>query len=412
MGAAIFVYLSVFQIVGGYPWFGLIIAALPFIARWVSLGYLSRRTPFDLPIGLLMVAGLIGIGVSPDKSLSWNVYQTLIVSVMFYYSFVNYDHPLLLIKGGLLIAALALIVLVPYIWLQQPISLPFFSQLQSWLYPNPESLPSEGEFLAGSASGVTVAAEVVTVILAAIALFPGKRTTRIAAGILTLLLLGVLVISGSTGSKATWPVLAVGMLFIFVWRSKWLLISLPAWLGVAYLSLTTWRDWDFRYAVDIIIDELQWKWDMRWHVTLSWLADSPITGLGLGMFPAVYRDNGSCIDPHLHNAYLQFLCDFGLLGAVALIMAAIIFVKLALQVRNSSLNNPWLGITVGACTAILVGALYSLVESAPECIWAAITDDSYYYAISPLFAILAAALVVSYRSLMLQSYTREAGEGS
>lgn len=414
MGAATFVYLSVFHIVGGYTWFGLVVGVLPFIARWISYGYLSRYTPFDLPIGLLLVAGMIGIGVSSDRSLSWNVYQTLLISILFYYSFINYDHPRLLIKGGLLIAALALIVLVPYIWLQQPTSLPFFSQLQSWLSIDPPSTPPGWSTppLAASASGVIVAAEVVIVITAGIAVFPGRKTTRIAAGILTLLLLWGLVIAGSTGSKATWPVLTVGMVFILAWRSKWFLFSLPVWLVVAYLSLTSWRGWDFGHAVDIVIDEFQWKWDVRWYPTLSWLADSPITGLGLGMFPAVYSDKGRSIYPHLHNAYLQVLCDFGLLGAIALIIAAVIFIKLVFQVRKSSSNHPWLGITVGSCAAILIGALYSLVESAPACIWAARTDDSYYYAISPLFAILAAALVVSYRSLVIQSYNHKAEEGS
>lgn len=408
MGAAVFVYLSVFQIVGGYSWFGLIVAVLPFIARWIIRGYLSRHTPFDLPVGLLLLAGLIGIGVSSDRSMSWNVYQTLFISILFYYSFMNYDHPRLLMKGGLLIAALALIVLVPYIWLQWPTSLPFFSQLQSWIYPNPESVPLEGEPLAASA-GVTIAAEVVTVIIAGIAIFPGKKTDRIVAGILTLLLLGVLVVSAS---KATWTVLIVGILFVLVWRSKWLLFSLPAWLGITYFSLTTWRHLDFGEIVDEIIKELQWKWDMRWEVVLSMLADHPISGLGLGMYPAIYPYYGSLKSPHIHNAYLQFICDFGLLGIVALILAVIIFIKLVLQVRKSSSNHPWLGITVGACAAILVGALYSLVESSPACIWAVGTDDNYYYAISPLFVILGATLVVSYRSLMMESCTFETEGGA
>lgn len=408
MGAAVFVYLSIFQIVGGYSWFGLIMAVLPFIARWISRGYLSRPTPFDLPIGLLLISGLIGIGVSIDKSLSWNVYQTLLISVLFYYSFINYDHPRLLMKGGLLIAALALIVLVPYIWLQQPTSLPFYSQLQSWLYPNPESLPSEGEPLAGSACGVTVAAEVVTVILAGIAILPGKKTTRIEAGILTILLLGVLVISGC---HATWPVLMIGMLFVLTWRSKWFLFSIPAWLGIIYLSLATWRDLNLGQSISWITEVLKYKWDVRWEGTLSMLADRPITSWGLGMYPTVYSEY-DIRGPQIHNAYLQFLSDFGLLGVVALILAAIIFVMLVLQVRKSSSNHPWLGITVGASAAILVGAIYSMVESAPACIWALATDDSYYYAISPLFVILVAALVVSYRSLMVQNYTSKIEEGS
>jgi O-antigen ligase len=355
-------------------------------------------------MGILLVAGLIGIGVSADKSLSWNVYQTLLISVLFYYFFINYDHPRILITSGLLIAALALIVLLPYVWLQEPTSLPFFSQLQSWFHIEPQSSPSgwSSPPLAASACGVTVAAEVVTVIVAGVAIFPGKRTIRIAAGILTFLLLGLLVISGC---HATWPVLMVGMLFVLTWRSKWLIFSLPAWLGIVYVSLTTWRHWDFGEAVDWIkVVVVESKWGERWEGTLSMLADRPITGWGLGMYPSVYSEY-DIKSAHAHNAYLQFLSDFGLLGAVALILATIIFVKLVLQVRKSSSNHPWLGITVGACAAILVGAVYSLVESAPACIWAAGIDDNYYYTISPLFIILVAVLVVAYRALVVQSST-------
>jgi len=400
IGAAAFVYLSVLNIVGGYSWLGLMALVLPFLARWASRGYLSQRTPFDLPIGLLLVAGLIGIGVSSDKSLSWDVYQTLLVSVLFYYSFINYDRPRLLMKVGLFLAAVAVIVLVPYVWLQEPTSLPFFSQLQSWLHPDPQSLPPgwSSPPLASSACGVTVAAEVVAVIMAGVALFPGKKTTRIIAGTFTLLLLGMLVISGC---HATWPILGGGMLFLLAWRSRWLLLSLPAWLGVVYLSLATWRGLDFGQAIDSVRDGLQYKWNARWEGALSMVADRPVTGWGLGMYPAVYAEYG-IHGPHAHNAYLQFLCDFGLLGAIALAVAAAIFVRLGLQMSKSASNHPWLGITVGACAAILVGAAYGMVESSPACILG-LGEDGYYYAISPLFAILGAGLVVAHRSLTGQS---------
>ena len=390
IGAVAFVYLSVLNIVGGYSWLGLIAMVLPFLARWASRGYLSQRTPFDLPIGLLLVAGLIGIGVSSDRSLSWDVYQTCLVCVLFYYSFTNYDRPRLLMKWGLLVAAVAVLVLGGYVFLQVPTSLPLFSQLQTWLNPNPPPSPTGWikPPLSPSASGATVGVEVVTVLLAGVALFPGRKRMRIGAAILTVLLLGVLVISTS---RATWLVLAVGMLFLLGWRSRWLLLSIPAWVGVVWWSLTARLGYGWDRAWEVL-STLGGRTTERWPVVADAIADHPLSGGGLGGYAL----------PYSHNAYLQFYLDFGLLGAVALIVAAAIFLRMAFQMRNKPRHHPWLGITVGAWVAILLGAVYSVIETAPACVLA-MGEDSYYYAISPLFAILGAALVVTYRSLAGQS---------
>ena len=219
-------------------------------------------------------------------------------------------------------------------------------------------------------------------LLAGVALFPGRKAFRIAAGILAILLLGVLTISLC---RAAWIVMGIGMILLLVWRSRWLLLTLPAWLGIGYWSITAKTGYSLAQVWEAATAAGGKM--VLWKGAASMVAAHPLVGVGLGNYAL----------PYCENAYLRFYLDFGLLGAVALMTAAIVCVRMAFRISNSS-PSPWHGIAVGACMAVVVGAIYSISESAPACILAAGVDRD-YYAISPLFALLAAVLVVAYRGL-------------
>ncbi len=359
-------------------------------------GCFIQRTPFDLPIILLLVAGLIGIYASADRGVSWGAYQSLLACVLLYYSFANCSRPKLLVIVALPLAVVGILVIGGYVFLQVPTSLPFFSQLQTWIHPELLSCPEGWSKppLAASACGVTVAVEVVTMMVAGIALFPGKKVTRIVCAVITLLLLMLLVISGC---HATWVMLAVGMLFLLVWRSRWFLLSLPAWVGIVFWSVTTRAGISLQQGMDTVSSLLEYRYH-RWEVIWHMLADYPLTGCGLGCYPSIFHQYTSGYGNIAHNAYLQFYCDFGLLGAIALIGAGGVYLRLMWRVWHSSPSHPWYSITVGIGAAILLAAAYSVVESAPACILAMGTD-SYYYVISPMFLALAGVLVAAYQQL-------------
>jgi O-antigen ligase len=405
VGAATLVYLSVLGIISCYSWLGLLVAALPFAARWAYRGYPSRRTPFDWPIGLLLLAGLVGICASSDKGLSWRVYQSLLASVLCYYSLANYEHPRVLMRWGLLVAAIAVMLLGGYVFLQgpdipsSPSTLPFFSQIKSWLHPDPQPSPSGwlSPPLAFNATGATIALEVVAVMIAGVALFPGRRADRMAAGIVVLFLLSLLLIATS---NAAWPVLTIGLIVLLGWRSQRLLLSLPAWLGVALWSVSGRINRSVGPGLDMIGSKIELRWH-RWDSVWQMIADSPISGVGLGGYPATYPEYRSedLTNDLAHNAYLQFYSDFGLLGVLALIVAGAIFLRLACQIGRGHPDRPWKGIAVGAWVALLLAALYGTVESSPAAI-VGLSENGYDYAISPLFGILGAALVVAHRGLL------------
>ena len=331
--------------------------------------------------------------------MSWGVYQSCLICVLSYYSFTSYEHPWLAVRPALLTAAVAFLVLGGYVFLQvrdtdafpkflhSPISLPVFAQLQSWLQINPSTQPSGwvDPPLKGTACGVTVAMEAVIMLLAGVALFPGKKPFRIAAGILCILLLAVLTISLC---RAAWIVMGIGMMLLLIWRSRWLLFVAPSLLGIAFWSVTSKTNYSVSEAWETATDAGGKM--VLWKAAGRLVADHPLLGVGLGNYAL----------PYCENAYLRFYLDFGLLGAVAGVAAAIVFLWVAYRIGRHS-ANAWKGVAVGSCMAVVVCAIYSITESAPACIVAAGLDRD-YYVVSPMFPVLGAVLVIAYRGCTYQ----------
>jgi hypothetical protein len=109
--AACFVYISiVLHLASFLPWIGLAIALAPFPLRQIRHGYPSRRTPFDIPILLLLAGIIIGLSVSKDFALSLGALQSFLAVAAFYYSVINYPRPAALMKWGLGVAILGLVI--------------------------------------------------------------------------------------------------------------------------------------------------------------------------------------------------------------------------------------------------------------------------------------------------------------
>ena len=158
--------------------------ALPFSVRWVSWGYPSRRTPFDLPLGLLLLAGAIGAYFSPDRHLGLGAYQSLVILVTLYYSLANYEHPEALFRTGLPTGALAGLFIGGYVFLERPRALfPRFGRFKPSFIPR--CFPGLKAGLAPHLRQkweITIAIEVIIMVLVEVALFPGRKSLRICCG--------------------------------------------------------------------------------------------------------------------------------------------------------------------------------------------------------------------------------------
>ncbi|MFC1925901.1 O-antigen ligase family protein [Chloroflexota bacterium] len=99
------VYLSVIFDWPAYTsWLFLTIAFAQFPLRLIRCGYPTRRTPFDIPIVLLIGGVVMGMVVSEHFDISLGAFQTSLAMTAFYYSVVNYSKPFWLIHVGMLLA--------------------------------------------------------------------------------------------------------------------------------------------------------------------------------------------------------------------------------------------------------------------------------------------------------------------
>lgn len=111
--AASLTYLSVISDWASFvSWSCTSLAFAPFPLRLIRHGHLSRFTPFDIPIAVLLIGMIVGIIVSDFLDISLGAFQTFLVSIAFYYSVVNYSKPTLIIKTGLVIAAIVSIIVL------------------------------------------------------------------------------------------------------------------------------------------------------------------------------------------------------------------------------------------------------------------------------------------------------------
>lgn len=394
IGACTYIYLTALHIMEGIMWTGLLAGALPFLVRWCVRGYAGRRTPFDAAIGILLLAGLVGVYAAADRSTAWMAFYTLLAATMFYYSFVNYERPSLLIKASTLAAVVCILVVGGYIFLQKPTSLPFYSDLQEWLALTP-AVPPEGWSkapLGGAHAGFTLcAASIIAVLINTIvfgvALFSGRRLYRAVAGVCTVLLLLLLVVSGC---GATWIMVAMGMGLLMVWRSRWSLLSLPAWGAMIFWSMTAREGKPFALSgVDWLVQRNIVGRLRIWEGPWEQIVDNPVLGVGLGGYTL----------PYSHSSYLQFYLDFGLIGLVAVLVGAVMFIKMGWDLwRRRGRQQRWYGLAVGAWVGLLTTVAYASFEGAPECV-VGMGEGREFYAISPLLAVAGAVLVISYRKL-------------
>ena len=382
------VFLSVLQ---GVPplWLSWLIAIIPLPLRFYITGRLTRRTPFDIPILILTVGMLLGFFLSPDHQLSLPVLHTYLACVLFYYGLVN-NSDARLGDWGFLAVFLSLILF-------------FLSTLvfaggsgkhivfNEWAYELASSLTGVPSMpvninVVGGALAVVIPG------LVAVALFRQRAWVRWSAGILAVIFGGILVLSASGGG---WIATIAGIFIVLLYhraRTFWV-TSLASVVAVA-ATLPIWYNTTWIKAV-FPLQSLFSRLEM-WQATIVALKENPLTGLGLGGWWSKVSTFGLIGGPH--NAYLQLFSDTGALGMIALVLAAIIGVKLFRQILYADKDSPTYGITVGITAGLSAGGIHALLDDNMN-VLIQIGNDYLYYAV-PLLWLWSALLVVSCQRLL------------
>jgi len=346
--ATLLVFLSYLLNIGpAFPWIGLGCACLPFALRLIRKRNVRLRTPFDIPMALLVIGALIGLCTSPDRTISLGAFQCILAISLFYYSWVSHESQPVLMKW--------LIALVPVVFLI--VLLLFLLDLR---HPNSQSNFVIGGY--GTHHGLAMYLMIVAAVLLGIAVFSRRTRIRVFT--------------------------AVFFLFFFT------VVLIMTWDSLG--SLFDWKSISGRAPI--------------WEKTADLLSDSPFTGLGLGCWALAYWGTPvlgtEMVNEitHAHNAYLELYANTGILGVLALLIALGIGMKLSLEIIRSPRSHPWYGFGVGVILACVATLLVGIMESAPVGV-PLVAATTYHYIISPIAWILCGLLVIAHRLI-----TRETTE--
>ncbi len=349
--SGLLVYISyLMDMSAALTWVGLALACLPYPLRFLRGRTVIARTPFDIPLALMLVGAFIGLCVSPERAMSLGAFQCLLALVICYYVVTSTGHPGFWMKVMVLLVVLGFLAVMVLILVHN-----------QQVY-NQHSLGLSRDTNHGLAFELAVAAA----LLFGVAAFSTRGRTR---ALVTLVVLA-----------------AAAAVVAMTWESLHSLITGDSLTG---------RDGDsgrlqlWGQTVDLL--------------SASAVTGAPFTGLGLGCWAQAYYGRmdlwnvpGFWELTHPHNAYLELWCNAGILGALALALAIVIGTRLSLEIVASSRGRPAYGLGVGVVLALIVTLLVSIVESAPMGA-PHLGAETYYYVISPIPCALMAFLVVARR---------------
>jgi len=347
--------------------------ALTWLCRVIAFGRFSVPTGMDAPLVLIVVTALVGYWISADPAMSHAKLWGIVLQVALFYGVANGLRSLEAIRwmAGLLLAAtvgVAVLSLVGTDWASvRLIDLP-------WLY---DRLPNLVRGLPGS--GVPVATDLfnprhiggtmamlLPVPLALLFFGRGWRVTLLAAAAV---LMGSVTLLLAQPPQAILG-LALALLLLLTWRSRWFLLAIPLGLvGVAggvlaygpsraALALLS-MDNPLGIAVVLRLD----IWSRAWAM----VRDMPFTGVGLNTFPVIQTHfyPGFLLGPesHAHNLFLHTAVDLGLPGLCALLWLLIAFAITARRAYLATVDRELRALVVGLAGGVLAYVGYGLVDT-------------------------------------------------
>jgi hypothetical protein len=349
--SALLVYLSyLMNISPALTWTALALACVPYPLRFLRRKTVITRTPFDLPIALLVLGAFVGLCVSPERAMSLGAFQCLLAIVIAYYVLTSDDHPAFWMK------LMVLLVLAGFV-----------TVLILILAHNPHVYTERGSSVSKDTNhGLALQLAVAAALLFGVAAFGTRGKSRI---VFTMVFLA-----------AATAVVAI------TWKSLHSLITGESLSGHDGTSgrLQLWGQ-----TLDLL--------------SASAVTGAPFTGLGLGCWAQAFYGRMDLWNipsfwelTHPHNAYLELFCNTGVLGALSLALTLFIGTRLSLEIITSPRHRPAYGLGIGVVLACIVTLLVGIVESAP--VGAPhLAAETYYYVICPIPCALLAFLVVTHR---------------
>lgn len=356
---------------------GLALVLLPWLCRWEERGHLTRRTPADWPIAMILATTLIGTVVSDDPSTSLTTLCQLVAGVALFYGVVNWALSgrrvwqvvfLLVISG----VALALVAPLGTTWNRAKLfSAPrLYDRIPALLLPY-ETV--NRNVLAG-ALALLVPVSGALLLFAPLSFLSKAqaRSSRVGLLVATLTMLTVTIL---TQSRGAYLALTIGLLVMALLRRPELLWGTPLLLtgvGAAVRRFGLYPLVDAMLVTDSL-DSLEARRQI-WSAALGMIGHSPLTGIGLGTFgqvlsgvyPLPVRHGRQASINHAHNLFLQVGVDLGLAGLGAFVALLVISLRTAWRVWRFRGGKAWPdanALGLGLLISLVVMVLHGLVDA-------------------------------------------------
>ena len=363
--------------------------ALYLFALWRDRRLAPGRTPFDIPIALLLVAGFIGIFVAPDHRAALGIFRAYLVEpvAIFYVA----------------IAALASAAAIELLLAGMAVGLAAFSVVEIVTFALAVTSHHLNPGHAAAAFGinpnsVALYLEPLIGLVAGFALFgaPGQQR-RIAVALFVVAIVAEVATLSRGGVFALAALVFIAILTIRDLR-------LRAGIAVAALAgaLALWKLPFIGPRLEHIADPISGTLDSRgriWAASIRMLREHPIFGAGVNgyqtvMAPIRATDSNLVPEPYPHNILLTSWTELGLLGlaAFAWILGGLVVLPWRRFAAASGISRPLLW---GLGTAFVMVLVHGTVDSP---YW---KND-----LSLEFWVLAALEVVTLRGVRQQSPAR------
>jgi len=326
------------------------------VLAYIGVLWYERRpprfgTPYDIPIGLLLVAGIIGIVVAPDHARAIGIYRAYFVeAIAVFYIAADVLHT----KRDLRTVVIGLVG--SGVWMSLGEIATFtYAELHHSL-----QIGAAPAFLNTSANAVALYLEPPLAFAAGAVLFDETRRLRlIAAACLGVIVLAdLLTLSrGGYGSLAVLGAIVVASLP--TWRARFITTAAVLASAVLFFSVPLIRARLATVQFSILLRDSLYQ--QAFHV----LAQRPIFGAGISGYPvraAPFRPPTQTIELYPHNLWLTTWSEIGLLGVVAF---GVIFFGLLWRGFRAipKTKGFYKAVTWGAVGALVLYLVHGMVDS-------------------------------------------------
>jgi O-antigen ligase len=323
--------------------------------RFRTREWRPRRTSLEIPIGLLLIAGIVGIAISPDHVGALGIYRAYFIEpVVLFYVAVDLlrkpDH-FRTVLAGFAVGTTVFAILNLGAWV---IALATTKLVDIDLGNAPKALYT-------SPNSVAMFLEPDVTLAAGFALYSNNRRDRTAALICLPFLAASLVATLSRAGLLTLAVL--GLVVVITIRRRGLKLGLLgalvvgaiALLQVPAVSKRLYGQFDPSYPYNSFENRLT-----IWKDTLHMLRDHPIFGAGLRAYSIVMRPyvttHTGLPELYAHNIFLSMWAEIGLLGlgAFAVLLGILLWRGWSSFSKAEGFARALLWGTAAAFVAILV----------------------------------------------------------